>query len=190
MEYLIDEIREVKCSVCDKFTTKKCICKNFYCSIECQKKDWEEHKKVCKKQQEFAKDFKKFNYKLFKYVEVRASLMTFMQKQTGLYFVYFTSMGLAMKSLEENKIPFCFLNSNDFEKHFNDFYIIHKNMLSIMFDQFDIKSDLIVYFAIDHDYNKEYNSSILFYRNKNQNSIPLKYTDIKKRTIILDKNKI
>lgn len=40
-----------KCVVCNKTTTKKCgLCKNHYiCNVECQRKDWPNHKQYCVK---------------------------------------------------------------------------------------------------------------------------------------------
>ena len=41
-----------KCQVCEKTEGKLLKCagceKVFYCGAECQKKDWKEHKPVCK----------------------------------------------------------------------------------------------------------------------------------------------
>jgi hypothetical protein len=47
----IPEDSSKKCSMCEKETETKCSrCKEKrYCSVECQKKDWKEHKKTCGK---------------------------------------------------------------------------------------------------------------------------------------------
>lgn len=38
-----------RCSMCGKKTTQTCsVCRIFYCSKECQLKDYDEHKKICK----------------------------------------------------------------------------------------------------------------------------------------------
>ncbi len=44
-------VSESTCSMCAKSCTKRCsVCKKvFYCSQECQKADWKEHKRLCKK---------------------------------------------------------------------------------------------------------------------------------------------
>ena len=51
-ESMIQEIRHTSCNTCNKldlFGNKRCsICHNaWYCSIECQKKDYQSHKNIC-----------------------------------------------------------------------------------------------------------------------------------------------
>lgn len=55
-----------KCSICDKETTKRCSrCKAvYYCSTECQSKDWHNHNEMCKRFK-YVQDVKKL-MKLFK----------------------------------------------------------------------------------------------------------------------------
>ncbi|XP_072755278.1 zinc finger MYND domain-containing protein 10 [Anoplolepis gracilipes] len=45
----LDRIEPKKCSVCQEVAKKRCSkCKEvWYCSRQCQVKDWEEHKKIC-----------------------------------------------------------------------------------------------------------------------------------------------
>ena len=47
--------KKKSCHVCKNLTRKKCGgCNNiFYCSKECQRTDWKEHKKICKKKSSY-----------------------------------------------------------------------------------------------------------------------------------------
>jgi hypothetical protein len=182
MEYSIDEVKQIKCSVCDEYTRKKCICRKFYCSVDCQKKDWEEHKNICHKQKEFEKEFKKFYYDFFNYFD-KTNLMTFRHKQKGLCVVLLPSMDIAKKNLEENKIPFYFINNDDFKKDLNNFYLRDKKTLSIWFENFDITSDLIVYVVIYHDFNYDFTSGVYFFRDEKKNPVHFYFYNPKEKVI-------
>lgn len=149
----MEQSKETKCRVCENYTKKACKCGVCYCSKDCQVKDWDKHKKICAKQKEFTGELKKFENTFKNKVNTLNQLVGKIEEK-GVYHCIFDSIEKAKQSLEYG-INFTFLSENGISK------LENKKELKEIFEIFDYKTDVILYFHFCHDFDDKFDT--LFY---------------------------